>query len=311
MIIAPIVAGSAMSAAAMGGAGIGAGAAAGASAGMGAAMGAALFNPVTIGLAVVMGGLMLHQGMQQKKAIKRQYSAIAKSAYANLDNLNDQILQVRRAFYDQTDIQSQGFRQGFSSLVNSVGSTSGGSVTAVMAAQVANANLDQLARRTALSDTVSSIEYEKKNVKAQSEAGMESARANYVPAGIQAIQGGLQGIQMGMQFNSVLDAARQSAQLDAAYQSVLPSARAGDSNALAQLQALNAGVPPSMVMGEFGNLFTAPYLNQMKISSMQTTIASNDLFFSTMKRNAMNNLLGSSLNDRAKNSALINMLGGR
>lgn len=292
MIMAPVIAGQAISAAAMGGAGVGMGAAAGASAGMGAALGAALFNPVTIGLGVVMGGLAVYQGMQQKKALKRQYSATAKAAYANLENLNDQILQVRRAFYDQTDIASQGFRQGYAALVNSVGTTSGPSVNAVMGAQVANAAIDQLARRTALADTVSAIEYQKKNVKAQSEAGMASAQANFVPVGIQALQGGLQGIQMGMQFNSVLQAAQQSAQLDAAYKSVLPAAQAGDGQALAQLQALNAGVPAAMVMGQYGSLFTAPFMAQQQISGIQYETARNDLFFSQLRNQAMQRQLG-------------------
>lgn len=291
MIAAPLIAGQAVSAAAMGGAGVGLGAA-GSSAGLGAALGATLFNPVTIGLGVVMGGLSLYQAMQQKKALKRQYSATANAAYENLNNLNDQIQQVRRAFFDQTDIASQGFRQGYGALVNSIGSTSGPSVTAVLAAQVSNAAVDQLARRTALSDTVEAIEYQKRNVKAQAEAGMASAQANYVPAGIQALQGGLQGVQMGMQFNSVLQGAMQSAQLNEAYKAVLPAAQAGDGNALAQLQALNAGVPASMVLGQYGSLFTAPFVAQQQLSGIQYDTARNDLFFSQLRNQALQRQLG-------------------
>lgn len=292
IFVAPIA--GAAAAASMGGAGIGAGAAAGASAGMGAAMGAALFNPVTIGLGVAMAGLALYQGMQQKKALKRQYAATTKMAYGNLGILNDQIGDVRRAFYDQTDIASQQYRQGYAALVNNIGTTSGPSVNAVLAAQVANVNVDQLARRTALADTIQSIEYQKQNVKAQAEAGMASSAASYTPAGFQAISGGLQGFQMGLGLSSVIQSAQQASALNDAYKAVLPAAQAGDSNALAQLQALNAGIPPSAVLGAYGSMFTAPFLAQQQLSGIQMETSRNDLYFSQLRNEALRRQLGTS-----------------
>lgn len=284
----------------------GAGSAAGASLAASSALG-------PVGVALAAGGLALsiYQGLQQRKALKRQYAAIANAANENLSNLNDQITQVRRSYFDTTDISSQNFRQNFGALVNSLGATSGPSTTAVLAAQVANAAVDQEARRTALSDTITSINTEKKNVKAQAEAGLASARANYVPVGIQAIQGAVSGYQAGTSIDNLISSVQQSSALNSAYQKLLPAAQFGDSNALAQLQAIQSGVRPDLVLGQYGSVYTAPFVAQQQINGIQLETAQSDLFYSQLRAQAAQRQLGNSLQSLTNSDKVLRLLNGQ
>jgi hypothetical protein len=245
--------------------------------GLMAGLGAALFNPLTIDLGVVMGGLAMYQANQQNKAIKRQYSAIAKSAYENLDNLNRQITDTRVAYYDASDTASQGFRSAYASLVNGAGSARGNSVNAFMASQVASVNVDSWARQSELVRNIENIEYNKRNVKANAEAGLASAQSQTQNVALAGLGGAVQGVQMGMGFNNLITGIQEANALNRAYEQVLPAARSGDPLALARFQALNSGVRPSDVMGNYGSLYTDPLIRANNLNTLQYNSAMSSL----------------------------------
>ncbi|MGH7130336.1 MAG: hypothetical protein ACREJO_00105 [Phycisphaerales bacterium] len=224
--------------------------------------------------------------MQQNKAIKKHNEAIAAGARNQMVGIDQNIQSARRSFYDQTSISSAQARGGVATLQNNQGFASGQSIDSYVSQIMADQNVDQLARSTQLADSITAAQTQKETIAASARSGMSSG-ASPLLAGI---QGGLQGASMGMSLNSAIDNFNRVSTVNTALSGLAPLAAAGDPQAIAQMQAINAGISPELATMN-NSPFARPYLMQNALMDMQLQGAMQQYGASGLRLDSINNQL--------------------
>lgn len=255
--------------------------AAGAAAGL-----AGLFNPFTIGLSAVGFGLSAFSAIQSNNAIKAHNNAVAATARNQMVAIDQNINSARRAFYDQTQITSAQGRAGLATVQNSQGFASGQSIDNYVGQIMADQNADQFARQTQLADTITSAQTQKETIAASARAGMSSGSS---PA-LAGLTGAAQGFSMGMSLNSAIENFNRVSQVNTALSSLAPAAAAGDPFAIAQMQAINAGISPELATMS-NSPFTRAFLQQNALMDMQLQSAMAQYGASGVRLDSINNQL--------------------
>ena len=236
-----------------------------ASAGAGAAASSLAFlSPIGIGLGVAGFALSAFQTAQQNKQIKKRNKAVAESAQSQLAAANENITSLRRVFYDQTNMASGQARENVARYQNAQGFTSGASLDEYIAQKVGDTYVDQLARKTALADQLKQIEYNKQTIAAQARAGMASGSSPV----LSGLTGALQGYQLGSGLEDAYNSFQRVRQVNTALETLRPLANSGDATALAQMQAIQSGLPVGEAMNR-NSPFLGGYLTNNEIQSLQ------------------------------------------
>jgi hypothetical protein len=226
-------------------------------------------GPVGWGLAAAGLGLGLLSSMSQNSAVKAHNEALAASARSQMGAIDNNILSTRRAFYDQTDVASRQAQAQVASLQNGQGFTSGASLDEFVATRMADTNIDQLARSAAEGDAEKQYGYQKDSIAASARAGMAQGSSPLLGA----IQGGIQGLQMGIGVESAINSWQRTSQVNEALRTLEPQARLGSDMAMAQIQAIQAGIPPAAAGA--GSPFVRPFLMANQLQQLQLDTARN------------------------------------
>lgn len=258
----------------------------GASGGAGAAgiLGASsMLGPVGIGLGVAGLAMGLFSSMSQNAEIERKNEAIGQAAQSQFAAINANTLSTYRQFYDQTNTAGERARSAAATLQNGMGFTSGQSLNEFVAQRMVDTDQDQYARAAALTDYVAQAEWQKKSIAANASAGMSSG-VNPLIAGI---QGGIQGLQLGSSLESAIGSFQRTTQINTALKGLEPLATAGDPTAIAQMQAIQAGINPQAAMMP-NSPYIRPFIQQQQLMSMQLGAARANYGASMLRLNTIN-----------------------
>lgn len=273
-----------------------------------AGMFASMFNPLTIGLGVAGFGLSLIQSIEANNQTKKRNEAAAKAANSQMSAINDNITSQRLLFYDNSATAGAQAQAAIATLQNSQGFTSGQSISESVAQAMSDTDVDQFARRKYLADFEKQQEYSKTSIAAQASAGMQSTGSPLMAG----LQGGLQGFSLGSSLSSSIDAFQRTSAINEALTTLTPLASQGSDIALAQMQAIQSGVPPAQALMQ-NSPYVQPFLLQRQIQGLQLESARNTATSTGLSLGIIQNeaaRLNTRYQNYGPNSGAYNLFGG-
>lgn len=205
--------------------------------------------------------------------------AIEQNALNQQIAINDNIENLRLSFFDQSRIAAKRGQQRTGNLSNRLYNSfgSGHSLNRIIAAEVSDNRKDQASRKFALDRSIENLQVQKQNI-----ANQASAQTSSPILG--ALSGALQGAQLGASLQSGIDSF-QASQTQGEFMSGLEARLTvegpPDPNALAQLRALQSGVPTSLLSsgGAIGQAVLQPFLTQINTEAFQAGALTNQVNF--------------------------------